>query len=960
MKSSSSAFRIFLISLVLFVVSGTGYSQSLHDRIDQLLAETYVGPPIPLADDATYVRRVYLDLTGRVATAEQVKHFMANPSPTKRAELIDTLLASPEFPRHMAVTFDVMIMERRAEKHIKTPAWREFLHTAFKENRPLNKLAGQILAADGVDPARRAAARFYLDREGEPNLLTRDTGRIFFGVDLQCAQCHDHPLIDSYYQRDYYGLFSFFNRSFVFTDKTKKQSFYAEKSEVLTSFKSVFSEEEGTTGPFIPGGVELVEPLLKTTEAYKVEPTANVMPVPKHSRRMQMAEAVSSGQSAAFNRNMANRLWAHMFGQGLVSPVDLHHDDNLPFHAPLLDLLATELADELKFETRAFLRELALTNAYQRTFEPVDWDPPLDELQARLVQLETQKTVHEAEWEKLKVELTAQRLAAYKVQEEFTAAKKAALESIAKHGTVATAAAKANGEKAKVESSVNKSRSITTQLSATLKSTQAAKEFLDDSELAAILPVLEKRIAALGAAVEKQLPDLQKKTKAATAAQTAADSASQEVDKRRVVHDQVSPRQLAAQTKLAPFLETHRLLTQRQDLIARQIEQTQRAILLQTAKADIAAKETTIPTLEAELKSNDATLATAATVVAKLDPQVSQMEKIHAASAAKANVAATALDKQQAAMKLLAEAQKQWLESAARLGSNQTEVDATAITMHYAKVIRRLAADVEQLADAAAAAKATAAEHENGLKNLQQQMAPASENMAALESKRNALTNQLQTISDELQTLRSAQAERRQKSIDCWSRQAALAALEPLSPEEVAWSVLVATGVAETYRTSVTGELKKAATEAAKKAGQKAPADDWQPDPFELEAAIDGKLAGSVKSFVSLFGAAAGQPQNEFFATVDQALFVANGGTINGWLNPSGNNLTGRLDKLIEQPEAYAAELYLSVLNRYPTQLEKQSINEYLVTAKADDRVNNISRELAWALLASAEFRFNH
>ncbi|MEO1971391.1 MAG: hypothetical protein ABGX07_07530, partial [Pirellulaceae bacterium] len=71
-------------------------------------------------------------------------------------------------------------------------------------------------------------------------------------------------------------------------------------------------------------------------------------------------------------------------------------------------------------------------------------------------------------------------------------------------------------------------------------------------------------------------------------------------------------------------------------------------------------------------------------------------------------------------------------------------------------------------------------------------------------------------------------------------------------------------------------------------------------------------------------------------------------------------NLTGRLDKLIEQPEAYAAELYLSVLNRYPTQLEKQSINEYLATAKADDRVNNVSRELAWALLASAEFRFNH
>jgi hypothetical protein len=900
-------------------------------------------------------------LTGRLTTAEQVKRFLTDPSPTKRVALIDRLLASPEFPRHMAVTFDVMIMERRADKHIKTPAWRGFLHASFKDNRPLNELAGKILAADGVDPSQRPAAKFYLEREGEPNLLTRDTGRIFFGVDLQCAQCHDHPLIDSYYQRDYYGLFAFFNRSFVFTDKKKKLSFYAEKSEVLTSFKSVFTEEEGTTGPFVPGGVEMVEPLLKTTEAYEVAPAANVMPIPKHSRRMQMAEAVSSGRSAAFNRNMANRLWALMFGQGLVNPVDLHHTDNPPFHAPLLDLLASEFAGELQFNTRAFLRELALTDAYQRTFEaPDDWDPPLDELQTRLAFLQAQEARHEAEMEESKGALTSQRLAAYKVQEEFNAAKKSALELIAAHGKAATAAAKANGEKTKIASSVNKNRSIVTALSASLKSAQAAEDFLDDSELAVILPILKKRVTALGAAIEKQLPSLQAKTKAATTAQTAADKASQEVDKRRVVHDQVAPRQLRAQAELAPFLEKQRLLRQRRELVAGQIEATQRAISQQTAKADIAAKMTLLPTLQAELKSTVPGLETAAGVVAKLKPRVDQLTNVYAAATSDAQIAAAALEERRTAMRLLSEARKHWLEAVTQIGSKQEQTDTTAITMNYDKVIRRMAAAVEQLENQTATARVTLLKQETELTDLQKQLAIASGEWSTMVAKRDALEDQIKVASHELQALHVAKADRRQQSIDCWSRQAALAALEPLTPEEVAWSILVATGVAESTRAAMTTELKKAATEAAKKASEPPPAEGWQPDPFELEAAIDGKLAGSIKSFVALFGAAAGQPQSDFFATVDQALFVANGSTINGWLNPSGDNLTGRLNKLVEQPETFADELYLSVFNRHPTLLEKQTVNKYLATAKSENRVNNVSRELAWALLASAEFRFNH
>ena len=118
-----------------------------------------------------------------------------------------------------------------------------------------------------------------------------------------------------------------------------------------------------------------------------------------------------------------------------------------------------------------------------------------------------------------------------------------------------------------------------------------------------------------------------------------------------------------------------------------------------------------------------------------------------------------------------------------------------------------------------------------------------------------------------------------------------------------------------------------------------------------------GKLKGNVTEFVKLFGAGAGQPQHEFFATVDQSLFFANGGQVRGWLIPSGGNLTDRLMKT-EDSKALAEELYLSLLTRLPTAEETTDVAAYLAANK--DKKNEAVQELAWALLTSTEFRFNH
>src|SRR3954447_596183 len=199
--------------LAVFLASGPAVAQApLHERIDQLVA---AGTPdfsklaAPLASDEEFLRRVLLDLTGATPTSKQVRAFLDDSTTDKRARLIDQLLASPEHARHLAHVFDVMLMERRRTRAVPVTAWHEYLRESFAANKPWDQLVREILSADGSDPKKRAPARFYLDRNGELNEVTRDISRAFLGMNLQCAQCHDHPLVPDYKQDFYYGLIAF-------------------------------------------------------------------------------------------------------------------------------------------------------------------------------------------------------------------------------------------------------------------------------------------------------------------------------------------------------------------------------------------------------------------------------------------------------------------------------------------------------------------------------------------------------------------------------------------------------------------------------------------------------------------------------------------------------------------------------------------------------------------------------
>jgi hypothetical protein len=345
----------------------------LHDRIDRLITSRadfarHAGGP---ASDAEFVRRIYLDLTGCIPSSATARAFLADRSPGKRVVLIDRLLASPEHARHLAIVFEVMLMERRPDRYVPRAEWHEFLRSSFAANKPWDHIAREILAADGSDPKARYRVKFFLDRDGEPNVITRDISRLFLGTNLQCAQCHNHPRIEDYKQEHYYGLLAFVGRSTLLVDRRTRQAQLSEKADGETTFQSVFDPAKVTKTalPRVPGGPAIQDPTLDKSKTYVVAPAAGIASKPRYSRRAQLAAALTRADYLPFRRNIANRLWAQMMGRGLVHPLDMDHGSNPPSHPELLDALADDIAVR-KFDIRGFLRELALSQTYQRSSEP--------------------------------------------------------------------------------------------------------------------------------------------------------------------------------------------------------------------------------------------------------------------------------------------------------------------------------------------------------------------------------------------------------------------------------------------------------------------------------------------------------------------------------------------------------------------------------------------------------------
>ena len=348
-------------------------AEPLAAQIDRLIAAKlpdFDKVAAPVTGDLEFFRRVTLDLTGTIPTGKQAREFLANTDPDKRAKLIDQLLTSPEFARQLARVLDVMLMQRRPQQNVPVAEWKEYLYQSCLENKPWDQLVAEILSSDGIDPQTRPASRFYLDRDGEVNLITRDIGRIFMGVNLECAQCHNHPHVEDWKQSHYYGISAYLVRSSLFNEKGKKV--YQEDAVGEVKFESVFdirdkiSKGPQTTLPRVFDGMESFDPKFDFGQEYARAPAKDVRPIPNFSRRAQLAEAVIAPTNRQFRRNIANRLWATLMGRGLVHPLEYDHSENIASHPELLDALAENIAAR-KYDMRGFLKDLLLTKTYQRS-----------------------------------------------------------------------------------------------------------------------------------------------------------------------------------------------------------------------------------------------------------------------------------------------------------------------------------------------------------------------------------------------------------------------------------------------------------------------------------------------------------------------------------------------------------------------------------------------------------------
>lgn len=927
-------------------------NETLHEQIDRIIDDASFGLVAPLSSDGEFLRRVYLDLNGVIPPSEVARKFLDDPAPDKRAAVVDRLLASPQFVRHMTNVLDVMLMERRGEKHVKLEEWRAFLHASLSQNKPWNQLAAEILAADGTEEKHRAAAAYYLVRDGEPNLLTRDVGRMFFGMDLQCAQCHDHPLVNSYYQADYYGLFAFFSRGVLFTEQDKdKKVYFAEKAEGDVTFTSVFTKEQDATLPRLPGDFEIEEPFLLKGDEYVVAPADKVRPIPKYSRRARLAEAVAAGLNRRFNRNIANRLWAHMMGRGLVEPVDFDHVDNPPAHPELLELLADQIG-ALKYDMRVFLREIALTRAYQRSLQMPE------AIVAQAQALEPQIAALTAEQQRISEAVVPAAAAANEFEKQVAAAEQLADPLLAELSKVNTAL----GEARKVSDAASKALSdVQSQLTAkqeigtavieaATKTSEVATKLPEDQELAQAAAKLQTRAAQLTAEIEALTKTVAEKTPPAQVALDALAAAKKSIDEIKARFDAEHAKVLALQSPLATAHQQEQSAW-RQGLLAAQRLGT---VQFLAERGRLIGESTAVATRWQQ------TLADTNVAAQLLAAAMSELPKLQEALAAAQKANDEAVAQQTATQQLLTLKRETSMLVADAAGKAETASAQLPEEPELKSALQTLKARAVQLATEVGEIEKVAAERAQTVKLATEQLAVAKQtadaktaDVAALQAKLQPLEVQLAALTREVDERRGAADAAQKELVDRWSERFFTGRLQALTPEQMAASIMEATGVLGQQRVIGEAEVNKTLP-----LDPNSPADPARIAEREkqLEAFVFERIKGNFGAFVNLFGHGAGQPQKDFFATVDQALFFANGGTLLAWLNAGGNNLTGRLNKL-ESPPAIAEEMYISVLTRRPSEQETAEVVAYL-GARPEDKAGAV-KDMTWALITSAEFRFS-
>ncbi len=384
--------------------------------INQVVARHWAAEkvtPAPFCDDATFARRIYLDLAGRIPTPEEVDAFVAacraeraaapkrptsrtvglkprakaaapapEPAMTARAALVDRLLASPDYAERMRDVFDVVFMGRgkgpaggrrrrgnAAEAQNLRAEWLAYLERGFAENRPWNRTLADLALARPSDPKDRGAIWFLYARNNRYQEIAETVSASMLGVQVQCAQCHNHFLVPEIKQKDYWGLVAFFNRS---KNQDTKEGPRVAESAIggFSNFATLQGESFPAELTFFDARVPEMRPAPNMMEKdlptlYRAAPAVpvNEPPVPLFSRREQFVEKVLKSNPLVA-RAAVNRFWELLMGRGIVHPVDRMDSTRPPSHPELLDWLAKDF-ERSGYNVKRLVRAIVLSRPYQ-------------------------------------------------------------------------------------------------------------------------------------------------------------------------------------------------------------------------------------------------------------------------------------------------------------------------------------------------------------------------------------------------------------------------------------------------------------------------------------------------------------------------------------------------------------------------------------------------------------------
>ena len=295
--------------------------------------------PADLCSDADFLRRAQIDLIGTLPTAEEARRFLNDARPNKREALVDELLQRPEFATYWALKWaDLLRVDRQALGHKAAYDEYRWIRAALAANMPLDRFARAVVTAEG--PLSENPQGYLFKAVPQPGPAASAVSQVFLGVRIECAQCHHHPY-DRWSQTDYFGMTAYFAQ--------------------LQNKKSPFGEILVATG----------DPQTKhprTGEVVTAHPLGQPMPEKNIAgdRRVELAAWMTSPENPFFARNLANRLWAHMLGRGLVEPVDDVRATNPPSNPELLSALAKNLIEQ-KYDLRGLLKSIAMSRTYQHS-----------------------------------------------------------------------------------------------------------------------------------------------------------------------------------------------------------------------------------------------------------------------------------------------------------------------------------------------------------------------------------------------------------------------------------------------------------------------------------------------------------------------------------------------------------------------------------------------------------------